>query len=65
VVSAMATVYCLERLVRVGRAWRGRIALRERRALLSEVRADRDRLVAAVTACQTTIADVHAGAPEP
>lgn len=65
VVSGIATVHCLERLVRVGRAWRGRNALRDRRALLPAVRADRNRLVAAVTACQTTIADVRAGAPEP
>jgi 1-acyl-sn-glycerol-3-phosphate acyltransferase len=64
-VSGMATVYCLERLIRVGRAWRGRTALRDRRALLADVRADRHRLVRAVAAAEATINEVHAGAAEP
>ena len=56
-VAGLATVHSLERTIRLARAWRARTALRDRRALLSEVRADRERVVAAVTAAVATLGD--------
>lgn len=62
-VSGIATVHCLERMIRVWRAWRGRIALRDRRTLLADVRTDRDRLVRAVAAAERPTSST--GAPGP
>lgn len=55
-VAGFAAVHCLERIVRVRRAWRGRNALRDRRALLADVRADRQRVVAMVAAAEASAA---------
>ena len=52
--GGLATVHCLERIVRVRRAWRGRIALRDRRTLLADVRADRQRVVAMVAEAEVS-----------
>lgn len=47
-VSGLLAVACFERLVRAHRAWRGWQALRDRRALLDDILANRERLVSAV-----------------
>lgn len=58
-VTGLLAVACVERLERARRAWRGWQALRERRALLDDILANRERLVAAVEAAAA------AAPPEP
>lgn len=48
--AGLVAVVCIERLERARRAWHGWLALRERRALLGEVLANRSQLVATVQA---------------
>lgn len=48
--AGLVAVVCIERLERARRAWHGWLALRERRALLGDVLANRSQLVATVEA---------------
>jgi hypothetical protein len=54
-IAGMVTVSVLERIIRAFRAWRGWQGLRERRALLDDIVADRKRLVEAVERAAETV----------
>ncbi|HVM00143.1 MAG TPA: 1-acyl-sn-glycerol-3-phosphate acyltransferase [Egibacteraceae bacterium] len=63
--TGIIAVACFERLVRARRAWRGWQALRDRRALLDDILANRERLVTAVrTAAEAAPARPAATAPD-
>lgn len=56
-VTGLLAVATFERLERARRAWKGWQALRDRRALLDDILADRERLVAAVEAAAAQVSD--------
>lgn len=56
-VAGLVAVACIERIERARRAWHGWLALRERRALLGDVRANRAELVARVQAALSQAPD--------